>query len=163
MARSLQQARCVLQHACHRRIVRRDEGCEDLRHIAQTAPLIACKQLDSARFNDSWKALDLDANFEFTDLRFIETRQAFDVERGREIANLELRLLRDAVDGPDLLANDGWNGAKRDAHVSERVLGPIVVMRTSVSAFSVRLSIPSCSMIATSFCAQAKLTLCNTR
>ena len=126
MPRGLKKTRSLLQNACNRGIVRRNERCEDLSHLAHATPLVPCQQLDSALLDYGGKALGLDAEFELRELGLIEARQALDVEGSRKVAKRKLGTLRDAIDGPSLLANDGWEGTKRDADVNERFLRGIV-------------------------------------
>ena len=126
MARSLEKTCGLLQNACNRGIVGRNERCEDLSHVTDTTPLVPGQQLDSALLDNGVKALSLDAEFELPELGLIEARQALDVEGGRKVAERKLGTLRNAIDGPDLLANDGRSGAKRDADVNEGFLNGIV-------------------------------------
>ena len=72
------------------------------------------------------KPLRLHAEFEFADLRFVETFQPFDIERGGDVAYREVRPWRDAVDGPGPLADDGRGGPKGDPYVSEQLIGRIL-------------------------------------
>ena len=53
---TLQQTRSFLQDARDSRIVRRDEGSEDLRHVAYAAPLIAGEQLNPALLDNRLKS-----------------------------------------------------------------------------------------------------------
>ena len=107
VARGLENTRGVLHHACDRRIIRGDERREDLGHVAHPAPLVAGKKIDPARLHDGRHAVGLDSEFELADLRFVETCQAFDIRGRGEVAKRELGFTRNAVDYPDLLANDG--------------------------------------------------------
>ena len=119
MSPGFQQTRGLLQDDCYPRIIRRDKGRENLSHVRHATPFVACKQLNSALLDNGLKPIRLDAKLKFTDLRFVEARQAFDIEGSRNVANLELRFRRDSIDEPGSLADYRWCCTKRDAHVSE--------------------------------------------
>ena len=76
----------MFQRAGDRRVVWRDEGGEDSKHVAYAAPFIAFSPLDSQFLDNRPTPLRFRAEFEFVDLRFVKAFSPFDVERGGEIA-----------------------------------------------------------------------------
>ena len=84
------------------------------------------EQLYPALLDYCLKPQCLHPEFEFADLRFVETFQPFDVEGSGDVPHRKMRPRSDTVDVPRLLADDGGGGSKGDPYVRDCCVGRIL-------------------------------------